>query len=69
MRGYSAGITDDRDFTMYAIEMASGGMIYIPSVINVGSGIQMLIGEETQTHRQQSYLTIYFQNKKSGLKD
>jgi hypothetical protein len=28
----------------YAVEMGSGAMIYIPSFINIGSGIQKLIG-------------------------
>jgi hypothetical protein len=28
----------------YAIEMASGTMIYIPTFINIGPGIQKLIG-------------------------
>jgi hypothetical protein len=28
----------------YAVEMGSGAMIYIPSFIKVGSGIQKLIG-------------------------
>jgi hypothetical protein len=27
----------------YAVEMASGGMTYIPNFINIGSGIQKLI--------------------------
>jgi hypothetical protein len=28
----------------YAVQMGSGAMIYIPSFINIGSGIQKLIG-------------------------
>jgi hypothetical protein len=36
----------------YAVEMGSVVMIYIPSFIKTGSGIQKLIGEGTQTHRQ-----------------
>jgi hypothetical protein len=28
----------------YAVEMGSGAMIYIPSFMNTGSGIQHLIG-------------------------
>jgi hypothetical protein len=28
----------------YAVEMGSGGMIYIPSFIKIGSAIQKLIG-------------------------
>jgi hypothetical protein len=35
----------------YATEMGSDAMIYIPSLIKVGSGIQKLIGGDTQTHR------------------
>jgi hypothetical protein len=34
----------------YTFEMSSGAMIYIPSLINIGSDIQKLIGR--QTHRQ-----------------
>jgi hypothetical protein len=36
----------------YAVEMGSGSMIYIPSFIKIGSGIQKLIGKATKTHRQ-----------------
>jgi hypothetical protein len=49
---------------MYAIKMASSGRIYIPSVINIGSGIQMLIMRDTQTHRQQGDLIFFFQIRK-----
>jgi hypothetical protein len=35
----------------YAIEMGSGAMIYIPSFTKTGSGIQNLIGRDTQTER------------------
>jgi hypothetical protein len=28
----------------YAVEMGSGAMIYIPSFIKIGSGVQELIG-------------------------
>jgi hypothetical protein len=28
----------------YAVELGSGAVIYIPSFINIGSGIQTLIG-------------------------
>jgi hypothetical protein len=39
----------------YAVEMGSGAMIYIPSFIKIGSGIQTLIGRgggytDTRTH-------------------
>jgi hypothetical protein len=37
----------------YAIEMGSGAMIYIPSFVNIGSGIQKLMGP---IHRQQGNL-------------
>jgi hypothetical protein len=36
----------------YAVEMGSGIMVYIPSFIKIGSGIQKLIGggfSDTQT--------------------
>jgi hypothetical protein len=36
----------------YAVEMGSVAMIYIPSFIETGSGIQKLVGGDTQTHRQ-----------------
>jgi hypothetical protein len=33
---------------MYAVEMGSGAMIYIPSFIKIGSGIEtLLVGEDT----------------------
>jgi hypothetical protein len=35
----------------YAVEMGSGAMIYIPSFTKIGSGIQKLKEEDTQTHR------------------
>jgi hypothetical protein len=38
----------------YAFEMGSGAMIYIPSFIKIGSGIQKLMGRgytDTQGHR------------------
>jgi hypothetical protein len=33
----------------YANEMGSGAMIYIPSIIKIGSAIPKLIGGDTQT--------------------
>jgi hypothetical protein len=54
---------------MYAIEMGSGAMIYIPSFIKIGSSIQKLIGG---IHRHAAWrsrkLTHFFQNKESRLK-
>jgi hypothetical protein len=34
---------------MYAVWMSSGAMIYIPSFITIGSGIQKFIGGYTDT--------------------
>jgi hypothetical protein len=39
-----------------AVEMGSGGMIYIPSFIKTGSGIQKLVGGDSPRHRQQGDL-------------
>jgi hypothetical protein len=36
----------------YAVEMGSGAMIYIPSLIRIGSGIRKLIEGDSQTYRQ-----------------
>jgi hypothetical protein len=36
----------------YAIEMNSCAMIHIPSFIEIGPGIQKLIGRDTQTRTQ-----------------
>jgi hypothetical protein len=33
----------------YAVEMGSGAMIYIPSFINICSGITKLMGRDSQT--------------------
>jgi hypothetical protein len=33
----------------YTAEMGSGAMIYIPSSINIGSGIQKLIARDSDT--------------------
>jgi hypothetical protein len=35
----------------YAVEMGSGAMMYIPSFIKIGSGIQKLMVGDTQTHK------------------
>jgi hypothetical protein len=37
----------------YAAEMGSGAMTYIPSFINIGSGIRKLIQGNSQTHRME----------------
>jgi hypothetical protein len=52
----------------YAVEMDSGAMIYIPSLIKIGSAIRKLIEE---IHRQQGdliSLLSFFQNKESKIK-
>jgi hypothetical protein len=33
--------------------MGSGAVIYVPSFLKIGSGIQKLIGGHTDSHRQQ----------------
>jgi hypothetical protein len=43
LRGYSVGVTDRGGFTKYAVEMASGGMMYIPSIMTIRSGIQVTL--------------------------
>jgi hypothetical protein len=35
----------------YAVQMGSGGMIYIPSFIKTGSGIQTVDRGDTQAHK------------------
>jgi hypothetical protein len=35
----------------YTVEMGSGAVIYVPSFIKIGSGIQKLLRGDTQTHR------------------
>jgi hypothetical protein len=44
----------------YAVEMGSVAMIYtyIPSFINIDSGIQKLIGGDLQTHRPTDSMEI-----------
>jgi hypothetical protein len=36
----------------YAVEMGSGAMIYIPSLIKIGSGIRKLIERDSRIYRQ-----------------
>jgi hypothetical protein len=33
----------------YAVEMGSGSMIYIPSFVKIGSGVQKLVGGYTDS--------------------
>jgi hypothetical protein len=63
LRDCNVGIIDER-FMKYAVQMGSGAMIYKPSFIKTGSGIQTLLGDityiDTMTHRQQGDLTSLF---------
>jgi hypothetical protein len=52
LRRYSATITGGRDLMKYATEMVSGGKIYIPSFIKIGSGIQKSLWGHTYTDTQ-----------------
>jgi hypothetical protein len=53
----------------YAVGMGSVAMIYIPSFVKIGSGIQKLIRGESQTQRGDCIgLTFIFQNEESRLK-
>jgi hypothetical protein len=51
------------EFMKYAAEMGSSAMIYIPSFIKIGSGIQKLRGggfTDTQTSRKSHKATFIF---------
>jgi hypothetical protein len=43
LSGYSVGITEKRDSMLYAIEMVSGGMIYIKSFMKIDSGVEEIL--------------------------
>jgi hypothetical protein len=47
---------------MYAVDMGSGAMIYVPSIMKIGSGIQKLIGGDShkQTARRSHKTTFIF---------
>jgi hypothetical protein len=50
--------------------MGSGAVIYVPSFIKIGSGVQNSIRGDTHTHGQQRdliSLLYFFQNKESRL--
>jgi hypothetical protein len=56
----------------YAFEMGLGVMIYIPSFIQIGSGIQNLIGSDTHADTDRMMndfisVPLFFQNKESRL--
>jgi hypothetical protein len=50
--------------------MGSGAVIYVPSFIKIGSGVQKLIWGDIQTHGQQRDLTslpfFFFKIRKVG---
>jgi hypothetical protein len=51
----------------YAVEMGSGAVIYIPSLIQIGSGIQKLMGRFTDTQkawRSRKSIYIFSQQEK-----
>jgi hypothetical protein len=50
LRGCNVGTPDRRDLCEYGVEIVSCSMIYIPSFIKIGSGIQKLIGGYTHRH-------------------
>jgi hypothetical protein len=57
----------------YAVKMGSGSVVYIPSFIKIGSGIQKLMrgGGDSQTYRQHDdliSLLLFLRNKESRLK-
>jgi hypothetical protein len=55
----------------YAVEMGSDALIYVPSLIKIGSGIQKLRGWDIQRHIQHGdhiSLLLFFQNEENGLK-
>jgi hypothetical protein len=33
----------------YSVEMASGGIVYIPGFIEIGAGVKKLLGGDTHT--------------------
>jgi hypothetical protein len=64
-------VSDGEGFMKYAIEMGPSAMIYIPSFVKIGSGIQKLIGGDMQKHRQRGdliSLLLFLQRKESRLK-
>jgi hypothetical protein len=46
---YSVGTTDLRDLWIYAIEMVSCGMTYIPSFMKIGKSVRALLRRSFRT--------------------
>jgi hypothetical protein len=42
LNGCDVGITDGRDFYKSAVEMGSGGMVYLPSFMKIRAGVQVI---------------------------
>jgi hypothetical protein len=59
--------TVGEEFMKYAVEMGSDVMIYIPSFIKTGSGIQTLMGGIHRQHGDRINLLLFFENKESRL--
>jgi hypothetical protein len=47
----------------YTVEIGSGTMIYVPSFIKIGSGIQKLTGGIHRQHGDRISLLLFFQVK------
>jgi hypothetical protein len=56
-------------FMKYAVEMGSGAMMYVPSFIQIGSAIQMLIRGDTQTAWGSHKPIFLFWKNRVGLWD
>jgi hypothetical protein len=53
----------------YGVEMSSGGMIYIPSFITIGSGIQKLMGGRHGSRKPiPNFILFFFNIRKVGKK-
>jgi hypothetical protein len=55
----------------YAVGMGSGVMIYIPSFVKIGSGIQKFMGGDANTDTNSKVISLvlfflFFQNKERG---
>jgi hypothetical protein len=58
LRGCTVGTTMGGIYEI-ANEMASGGMIYVPSFIKIGSGVQTLLWGDTHTYTQTHNVTTW----------